>query len=68
MRRSARFIIDNILRTVSALQVVASNWLCFIAKLSASGLHTNKLFAVDGTRSVPLRLGHCATTESSRYV
>jgi len=49
-----------------ALQARVSNGLRFISKPFINSLHINKLFAVDGTRSVPLRQGHCATPESSR--
>jgi hypothetical protein len=45
----------------------ASQKMCnSLRKLVSSS--ANKQFAADGTGSVPLRLGHCATTEINRYV
>ena len=66
MRWIARFKTNNIKQSVATLSVKVSNWLRFKIKPSASGLHTNKQFAADGTGSVPLRLGHYATTEINR--
>jgi hypothetical protein len=43
----------------------ASQKMCnSLRKLVSSS--ANKQFAADGTGSVPLRLGHCATTEINR--
>ena len=66
MKRITSFNLRNVIKIAFGLPVVVSNRLCFIVKLSASGLHTNKQVAADGTGSVPLRLGHWATTEISR--
>jgi hypothetical protein len=66
MRRIAKFKRRNINQYLPALQARVSNGLRFISKPFINSLHINKLFAVDGTRSVPLRQGHCATPESSR--
>jgi hypothetical protein len=67
MKRIAKFKRRNSSQYFPALKSRVSNGFRFIIESSLNILHINKLFAVDGTRSVPLRLGHWATPESSRY-